>query len=147
MPSSHADLTGLIKDLSAANAADITEPVLDQVADEVFTDQLAHVPVDTGALKAGHKIETRPGWRFIGPDHAATPYDVFVHGGTKPHTISAPPGGVLAFKVGGKQVFAKSVRHPGTRPQPWAANSMRRWHETLGDKMALVAVKQVMGDA
>lgn len=144
--SSHADLTELIKDLQNASAENITEPVLDQVANEIFLDQTAHSPVRSGALKEGHKIITRPGYRFIGPDHAKTPYDIFVHDGTKPHTITAPPGGVLAFTVGGKKVFARSVRHPGQRAQPWVANSMRRWHETLGERMALVAVRQVKGN-
>lgn len=144
--SQHIELTELIKDLQGTNANDITEPVLNQAADEIFLDQTAHVPVRTGALKEGIRIISRPGYRFIGPDHAKTEYDIFVEKGTKPHMISAKPGSVLAFKVGGKQVFARTVRHPGTRPNPFAANSARRWHESLGEKMALAAVKQVTGN-
>ena len=31
----------------------------------------------------------------------------------------------LKFKAGGKQIFAKVVHHPGTRPQPFIRNTIR----------------------
>lgn len=46
-------------------------------------------------------------------------YAVFVHEGTAPHTIRARNARALAFTVDGRRVFAKSVRHPGTRPNPF----------------------------
>jgi phage gpG-like protein len=36
-------------------------------------------------------------------------------GRTAPHVIKAKPGKTLAFSIGGKQVFAKSVNHPGSK--------------------------------
>lgn len=38
--------------------------------------------------------------------------------GTRPHRITAKPGGVLAFfwPAVGRMVFVKSVEHPGTKP-------------------------------
>ena len=36
-------------------------------------------------------------------------------GRTAPHVIKAKPGKTLAFSIGGKQVFAKSVKHPGSQ--------------------------------
>ena len=35
-------------------------------------------------------------------------------GRTRPHVIKAKPGKTLAFSMGGKLVFAKSVNHPGS---------------------------------
>jgi len=44
------------------------------------------------------------------------PYARFLEEGTQPHAIRPKsPSGVLSFDVGGKQVFAKYVNHPGTR--------------------------------
>jgi hypothetical protein len=36
--------------------------------------------------------------------------------GRRPGIIEAKQGGVLAFQIGGKQIFTKSVYHPGTAP-------------------------------
>jgi hypothetical protein len=36
--------------------------------------------------------------------------------GRRPGIIKAKEGGVLAFQIGGKQIFTKSVYHPGTAP-------------------------------
>lgn len=41
-------------------------------------------------------------------------YTMFEHDGTNPHIIRARRKKSLRFTVGGKVVFRKSVRHPGT---------------------------------
>jgi hypothetical protein len=44
----------------------------------------------------------------------------FVIEGTRPHTITARrPGGMLRFEGQGGAVFRRSVRHPGTRANPF----------------------------
>lgn len=43
------------------------------------------------------------------------PYGIYVEEGTKPHIIRPKNKKMLAFKVGGRMVFAKQVRHPGTK--------------------------------
>lgn len=40
----------------------------------------------------------------------------YVDEGTRPHEILPRRAKVLAFGVGGRTVFARRVRHPGTRP-------------------------------
>ena len=40
---------------------------------------------------------------------------LFLENGTRAHTISARPGGMLRFVVNGQVLFRKIVRHPGTR--------------------------------
>lgn len=145
MSAQYADLTKWIQTLeAAADDKDLAEPVLDDVADEVFMNQAAYVPVDTGKLRNTLHIESKPGERFIGPDHNVAPHDVFVEEGTRPHVIEAKPGKVLAFTINGKKVFTKRVQHPGTRPQPFAEMSLERWHESLGDKMQDVAVRKLV---
>lgn len=56
---------------------------------------------------------------------ALQPYAVFVHEGTKPHQIlPKKPGGTLHFMIGGQDVFAKSVSHPGTRPNKFLSDNL-----------------------
>jgi hypothetical protein len=49
----------------------------------------------------------------------------FLERGAKPHTIKARRVGSMKFSVGGRTVFAKRVRHPGSRKQPFLIPSGR----------------------
>lgn len=59
--------------------------------------------------------------------------------GTRPHIIvPKDPGGVLAFEVDGKMVFAKNVFHPGTKPLGFVRLTQRDIDlnaEKLGDRL------------
>lgn len=50
---------------------------------------------------------------------AASKHAVFVEKGTRAHFITPRPGGMLRFQVRGHWVFARVVRHPGTKPRPF----------------------------
>lgn len=53
------------------------------------------------------------------------PYAILHHKGTRPHVIVAKAGGVLVFEVGGKKVFTRRVRHPGTKPNRFLTDAAR----------------------
>ena len=53
------------------------------------------------------------------------PYGKFVISGTRPHLIEARNAKALRFTVGGRVVFAKSVQHPGTKPNPYPKRAAR----------------------
>lgn len=48
------------------------------------------------------------------------------HDGTVPHIIAARKAKSLRFKSRGKIVYAKVVRHPGTRPNRYLTDSLRK---------------------
>lgn len=78
--------------------------------------------VDTGKLKAGIKF-------YLDGDDIVIEMDktgAYIEFGTPPHIISAKNAKSLAFKVNGKTVFAKSVKHPGTRPFPFIRNTFKQ---------------------
>lgn len=50
---------------------------------------------------------------------ALAPYAGFVEKGTAPHEIRPMRAQALRFEVAGQVVFAKLVRHPGTKPNPF----------------------------
>lgn len=62
-------------------------------------------------------------------------YAVFVEYGTKAHTITPNDADALNFEVGGSEVFAQRVEHPGTEPQPFmrtaAEETQRRIDEAV----------------
>lgn len=53
-----------------------------------------------------------------------THYGKYVEFGTPPHIIKPSKKKALKFKTGGDTVFAKKVRHPGTRPNPFVRNTI-----------------------
>lgn len=86
-----------------------------------------------GALERSlGKVRIHGGWE-ISHDSRIAPYARFVHDGTKPHVIfprraSGSPGApgaggsgrkMLRWAAGGKFQFARSVKHPGTKPDRW----------------------------
>lgn len=54
-------------------------------------------------------------------------HSLFVHEGTKPHIIRAryAPKMVFFWRKAGRVVYRKTVRHPGTRPNPFLLNALR----------------------
>lgn len=81
-------------------------------------------------------------------DHAK-----YVEFGTDPHTIEADDAEALHFEIDGESVFAQSVQHPGTKPQPFirparlhvVANtqSYAEQAETSSDIVQLAAIDAV----
>lgn len=60
--------------------------------------------------------------------YAGAKYAIYVHEGTRPHTIRVKNKKVLANRRSG-QFFGREVKHPGTRKRPFlleAVNSTRR---------------------
>lgn len=70
-----------------------------------------------------HIQEGRDGLQgVITCDHPAT---LYVLEGTRPHLIRARRGKALRFEIDGQVVFAKVVRHPGTRPNNFLGQALR----------------------
>ncbi|MGW1501186.1 hypothetical protein ACWCQW_21845 [Streptomyces mirabilis] len=84
----------------------------------------AQAPGSMGDYIDWHIEEGRRGLQgVITCDHPAT---LFVLEGTRPHIIRPRRAkGVLRFEVDGQVVFAKVVRHPGTRPNNFLARALR----------------------
>ena len=91
----------------------------------------ATVGVDTGHLRAAISMEhDRKGigrmqqiriGTFTGPRG----YALYHHEGTKAHTISSKSGRLLTFNVRGKRVFARVVKHPAQKGNPYLTRSFK----------------------
>jgi hypothetical protein len=85
------------------------------------------VGVRTGALRSSihmrHMTDPRGQYVKIG---SPLSYARMHHQGTKPHLIKPNTAHMLRFYSKGQVVFANMVRHPGTPPNRYLTDNMRR---------------------
>lgn len=122
----HVDASGL-RDLRGRfrKAADAMPGELRQGLQAILKDvrdtARREAPKRTGALARSIGYTTRQ----TGPNsvsgtvQATAKHAVFVAEGTRPHLIVPRRARFLRFVVGGRVVYARVVRHPGTRANPF----------------------------
>lgn len=84
---------------------------------------------------------------FVG---SSAPYGVYVESGTTPHMIYPTKRRFLAFEINGKVVFARKVKHPGSRPFPFMEPAFRETAPQIIDeyaKLGTVIVNRLAGKA
>jgi len=91
-------------------------------------------PVRTGALRASIKANRLGplGWKISSP----LPYVGPVEFGSPPHIIRPRSGKFLRFQSGSGTVYARSVRHPGTRARRMFALSVPKIQAELTNIVA-----------
>ena len=112
---------------------------MDRASDDVKMRMRELAPVDTGNLRDSITVRKEGSVYKIGPvnvDYAAAQ-----EYGAKPHVIVASPGKVLAFKVGGETRFAKSVRHPGNKAQPYIRPAAQWAKENVPGRIKVVGIE------
>lgn len=113
---------GVVRKLGATEEA-INRELLRAMNEAVLdteTEVVLRTPVDTGRLRNSVQTEVRgTGLSTVGiVSSANVPYAPPVEEGTGPRDIvprRASPKASLRFTVGGRTLFRKRVRHPGTR--------------------------------
>lgn len=111
---------------AAAQVGPILRRVHSSLTRNIANQARLRVPVRTGELgrAIGEDAQTMVGpFKVTGGVHANTPYAAAVHEGSRPHIIRARNGGFLHFKMGGRDVFVRSVNHPGARARPFLRNA------------------------
>lgn len=74
-------------------------------------------PVKTGRYRSSIRWEPFAGAGFSTRVGSDLNYADAIENGTRPHQIRPVNANVLAFKVGGEDVFTMYVNHPGTEGQ------------------------------
>lgn len=139
-----ADISRLAEALreSARRSDQTTQEVLIEASGFILAEMEARVPVRSGNLRASLGVRVHTHSVQIGPDEAKAPYAKYVEFGTAPHEIKPKEkSGVLVFKMGGQTVFAKSVKHPGTKAQPFVQPAFDAWVDQLGPMAAAANIK------
>lgn len=65
-----------------------------------------------------------------------SPVAIFIERGTRPHVIRARNARALRFEGAGGTVYAKSVNHPGTRPNPVLGNALTDSEPAINELVA-----------
>lgn len=144
MTAASADLTKLSRNLADAqgiaiqNAAD---EVLHVYAEKVKTIAQSLAPVKTGALQQSIEVGYEPNKATIGPHVTYGVYQEFGTGErgefpTGPYTIKPKSGKYLVFRVNGKVVRAKMVRHPGIKAHPYMRPALEQALGEMADDLA-----------
>lgn len=78
---------------------------------------------------------------------ATAPYSGDVEFGTSPHVIVPKTGRVLVFQVGGRTVYARKVRHPGTKPEPYMRPALATGISEATEKLGHAGVSLIVNGA
>jgi hypothetical protein len=85
----------------------------------------AQVGVDTGRLKNSISMtQSRAVYGQSMTIGSPLRYALAHHEGTRPHIITPNRAEVLRFSSRGRVVYARSVRHPGTKPNKFLADNL-----------------------
>lgn len=100
---------------------------LERAGRQVLNRAKVLAPVDTGRLRASGRVEFRRLWTLRPQVTISfnTDYAEYVNDGTRPHIIRPRRARALRFTVGGQVVYARVVRHPGTRANPFLDRALR----------------------
>jgi hypothetical protein len=115
------ELQGTIQRLPATLERTVIERMSQIAYDRAQDGAGRHVV--TGALLQSLYNRAIPGGREVGHDPARAPHAIFVHFGTKPHEIRPRNKKALRWASGNGFVFAKVVKHPGYRGDPYLFNA------------------------
>jgi hypothetical protein len=103
-----------------AEAARVGRIEVTDLCRKIMNQAIVDCPVDKGFMRGQHfmRVEARAS-QTVGEVENRAEYAAAVHDGSGPRIIRPRHKRVLKFTVDGRTVFARSVRHPGTRPRPW----------------------------
>lgn len=149
MTVAYADLTGLSANFAAASGQSFAHAAAELVTSygqQVCQTAQSLAPIKTGALKESITVQhPSPLTAVIGPARSIhyAAYQEFgtrtrgEFGGAAYEITPKKPGGVLAFRVGGKLVITKKVRqHPGIPPHPYLRPAFERVVTPFGRSLA-----------
>lgn len=117
---------GILRGLKAMDAA--TDAGLEEEATGIMRRWGLHMRKRTRRLFRSRRREPvggkskRRGWRMYSDEKHAEVEER----GSRPHVIRPRKARALRFTIGGRVVFAKSVRHPGTKGSKALASALRR---------------------
>lgn len=111
---------------AAAQVGPILRRVHSSLTRQIANDARARVPVLTGTLgrsiREDPQVQRSP-FHVSGGVTAHAHYAAPVHEGSRPHIIRARNAQALHFWWNGREVFVKSVHHPGSRARPFLRNA------------------------
>ena len=140
----YADLTKLVQNLQAApkQVEKLAAQLVDDTASKIAQIAKTKAPIRTGELRDSITVDKQgPLTSVIGPK---VEYGVFQEFGTasrgefggQPYDIFPKKAKLLAFKINGKMVYTKKVKHPGVRPKYYMRGAFETVLKPFADELA-----------
>ena len=99
-------------------------------------------PIGGAASRTKGRIIRRRGKVIVRLENDAK-HAAILEKGSRPHIIRAKPGKTLRFVKGGKTIFTKAVRHPGTKPYRFLSKgrdvASRKFEQVMRPRMIRAA--------
>lgn len=136
-------ITGLESTLQALHQTpEKAQLAVKKLAQRIYdlTERGADKHTKTGALfRSVYIRSTGDGGWVIGHDSQIAPYASFVHWGTRPHVIKPKTKKALRWVGKGGFIFAKGVKHPGYKGDPWLIRAkdqgLKEFQKIIDDTM------------
>jgi hypothetical protein len=116
--------------------------LIERLTDIAFAATFWGAPVRTGYLASTVYKQVSDSEGAVG---VAASYARVVVEGSAPHEIRPANGGVLAFMIAGKMIFAPIVHHPGTKPNPFMQNALEEAQSKVDSTFAELWLELVGG--
>ncbi|MHC1624033.1 MAG: HK97-gp10 family putative phage morphogenesis protein [Candidatus Methanospirareceae archaeon] len=114
--------------------------LLEDLQDRIYEAARKNVPVRTGLLRSSIEKGGFGNVLYVSMGNARAYYAPFVEYGTRPHVIYPRRAQALRFEVRGQVIFAKYVRHPGSKPR----HVMRRSTEEVLKEFRRILRRKVL---
>lgn len=100
---------------------------LRDIGRKILVEAKGQVGVRTGVLRRSMYMRQGVHSRGQYVEVGATDFKAYMHHeGTRMHEIRPHGGRIMRFNVGGTVVYARKVLHPGTAPNPYLREPMKR---------------------
>lgn len=100
-------------------------------AQEVWGNLMEESPFDTGRLAGSWKLDQQAPRVFV--VGTSVKYAAVQNDGRGPYDIYPKKASALRFKIGGKVIFAKHVRHPGIKGKHYVEESIDQANDRIAE--------------
>ena len=141
-PTLRVEASEALQRLSRLEGRRILERLLGEAGRLLVEEARRRAPVRTGRLRRSIIARLQGGRVLVGP---TVPYAAYVEFGVRPHPVEAKAARALHFTVGGEEVFARRVHHPGFPGKRFMAEAGRQAIPKLRRLMARILEEAVRG--
>jgi len=136
---------GMDKLLKALNSLSKLHTVISRrLAETIRSNAERLAPTRTGRLKRSIRIVEGAGSYMVLMGGREAPYAKFIEYGSRPHTITARKAMALRFEAHGDVIYAKYVRHPGTRAQRILARAIELSLRELDEIVSRILMRKIL---
>ena len=138
-------IEGMEKLLKALNSlSKLHAAISRRLADTIRSNAERLAPARTGRLRRSIRVAEGAGGYMVLMGGREAPYAPFVEYGSRPHIIRARRAMALRFEVRGEIVYAKYVRHPGTRAQRILARAIELSLRELDGIVSRILMRKIL---